>query len=404
MNKTFLIYKHELFYTLRRIGFIVMTFALPVLGLLGIGIFHLISGVAKPPAQQIKIGYVDEAGGFNQFTEQGYITLIPYSDNDSANRALVNKDVSQYFVIPSDYVSSGIIRRFVDSKELAPPADVLNAMTNFISANLMAGELPQDVITRVQSSPDVRTTNLTASGAVSPDQGGFASLIVPGIFGLLLALSLVFSSTYVLQSLAEEKENRMMEILLSSVNTRQLITGKVLGLGTAGLCQVIVWVISLPLLVNLASSSIGGFLSTIRIPPGFLVLGVVYFILGYALFGVLSAGIASVTSTVRDAQSLASIYMLFPVAPFWFFSILILTPNSPIWIVFSIFPFTAPVLVLLRMGITGVPAWQVVVSLIVLAGSIFGGLLLAGKLLRTYMLMYGKRPSFREIARSLRKA
>jgi ABC-2 type transport system permease protein len=79
-----------------------------------------------------------------------------------------------------------------------------------------------------------------------------------------------------------------------------------------------------------------------------------------------------------------------------------LVPNSPIWIAFSIFPFTAPVVVMLRLGLTGVPTWQLIASIAVLVLSIAGGLLLAAKLLRAYLLMYGKRPRLGEIIRNLR--
>ncbi len=246
------------------------------------------------------------------------------------------------------------------------------------------------------------TTTLTSTGAVASEQGGLTNLIIPGIFSFLLALALAFSSAYVLQGFGEEKENRLMEILLSSVSTRQLIAGKVLGIGAAGLAQVVVWVISIPLLLGLASSSIGGFVQTIQIPANFLALGIVYFILGYLLFAVLSAAIAAISPTIREAQGLAGIFTIFAIAPFWFYSALLLFPNSPVWVVFSIFPFSAPVLVMLRFGMTGVPAWQLAVSMAVLVLCIIGGLLLAAKLLRTYLLMYGKRPRLGEIVRNLR--
>jgi ABC-2 type transport system permease protein len=111
-----------------------------------------------------------------------------------------------------------------------------------------------------------------------------------------------------------------------------------------------------------------------------------------------------VTSTVQEAQGLAAIYTVFTFAPFWFISLLLLFPNSPVWIVFSIFPFTAPVVTLMRLGLTGVPVWQLALSTAVLALSIFGGLLLAARLLRTYILLYGKRPKLGEIIRNLRSA
>jgi len=212
------------------------------------------------------------------------------------------------------------------------------------------------------------------------------------------------SFPYLLQGLGEEKENRLIEILLSSLTARQLLTGKVLGIGAAGLVQVVVWVISIPRLLSLASSSIGGFLSTIQIPANFLVLAVVYFILGYLLFAVLSAGIGAVSSNSREGQQLIGLLTLPLFAPLWFMSLLMFFPNNPIWVVLTIFPLTAPVEVMVRLGVSDIPAWQLGTSIAVLGLSIIGTLLLTTRIFRTYLLMYGKRPTFREILRNLRSA
>ncbi len=402
MNKTFLIFRHEFLQTIKRTGFIILTLTLPVLALLGIGVFHIVSGATKPPADATRIGYVDEAGGFDKFTAQGNLTLIRFDIPEAATQALIEKDIAEYFVIPLDFVSTGVISRYTTQRELTPPAATTAAIRNFISSNLLAGKVPTTSIVRIEAPLNLVTTMLTSTGAIAPEQGGFGNFIIPGIFSLLLMFALLFSSIYVIQSLSEEKENRLMEILLSSVSTRQLLTGKLLGLGAAGLAQVAVWVISLPLLLKLASSSIGGIFSTIQLPASFLVLGVVYFVLGYSIFAVLSACVAAISSTVQEAQGFASIYTLFAMAPLWCFSLLLIFPNSPVWIVFSIFPFSAPVLVMLRLGLTGVPAWQLVISIAVMMLCIVGGLLLAAKLLRTYVLMYGKRPRMGEIIRHLR--
>lgn len=404
MKKTFLIFKHEFLYTIKRTGFIILTLALPVLALLGIAVSIIISGAVKPAESMTKIGYVDEVGGFDQFTIQGNLTLVLFNTKEVATQALINKDITEYFVIPSDFISTGIVKRYIIQREVTPPPATTIAIKNFLSSNLLINKVPASTIDFVEAPLNLVTTTLTSTGTVASEQGGYLNLIVPGIFGILLALSLSFSSAYILQGLGEEKENRLMEVLLSSVSTRQLISGKVLGIGAAGLVQMIVWVISIPLLLRLASSSIGGIISMIQIPANLLVLGIVYFILGYLLYAVLSASVAAVTATVREAQGLAAIYTLFAVAPFWFYSLLMLFPNNPIWVVFSIFPFSAPVLVMLRMGMTGVPVWQLITSITVLVLSIIGGLWLAARLLRTYILMYGKRPRLGEIIRNLRRS
>lgn len=402
MNKTVLIFRHEFLHTIKRTGFILLTLALPVLALLGIGVSQIISGITRPPAEVIRIGYVDQAGGFDQFTVQGNVSFVRFNTPQAATESLIREEIKEYFVIPPEFISTGTIERFTMVKEVMPPEATAATIRDFVSRNLLVGKVPASTIDRIEGPLNLVTTTLTATGAIAPEQGGLTNLIIPGIFGVLLALSLTFSSAYVLQGLAEEKENRLMEILLSSVSTRQLIIGKVLGIGASGLAQVVVWVISLPLLLNLASSSIGGFISTIRIPANFLILGVVYFVLGYLLFAALSAAVAAVSASVRDGQALASIFTLFAIAPFWFYSLLLLFPDSPIWVIFSIFPFSAPVLVMLRFGMIGVPTWQLIASMAVLALSIVGGLLLAAKLLRTYLLMYGKRPNLGEIIRNFK--
>jgi len=404
MNKTFLIFRHEFIHTLKRTGFIVLTLFVPLVALLAIGVIHVTSGIVKPPAGETKIGYVDETGTFSQFTKQGNILFVSYDSTPAATQALINKDITEYCVFPADFLSTGTINLYSMQTQLAPAAADEAAIQSFITNNLLNGKVPDTTIQRVENPVNVVSITLTSTGTVAPQQNGITNLIVPGIFSLLLALSLVFSSTYLIQSLSQEKENRLMEILLSSVSSRQLLTGKVLGLGAAGLVQVVVWVISLPLLLNLASSSLGGVLTGIQVPAAFWVLGIIYFILGYLMFAVISASVAAVTSTLQEAQSLSGIYSIFNVVPLWAISLLILFPNSPVWIALSIFPFTAPVMVMLRLGATGVPVWQLVVSTAVLALFIVGGLLLAARLLRVYMLMYGKRPGLETIIRNLRNA
>jgi ABC-2 type transport system permease protein len=402
MNKTFLIFKHEFLHTIRRTGFVILTLAVPFLALLGIGILHFVSGITGPPAEVTQIGYVDESGGFDQLASQDNFNFVRFETQQAATQALIDEDIPQYFIIQPDFIATGTISLYSTHRELQPPQATSEAIQKFLIGNLLTGKVAANVITRVETSLIVVPVTLTSTGDLAPIQGGYANFIVPGIFSLLLALSLVFSSIYILQGLSEEKENRLMEILLSSVSTRQLLTGKVLGFGAAGLVQVMVWVISLPILLYLASSSIGGFLSNIHVPISFWILGIVYFILGYGVFAVLSATVAAITSSLQEAQSLSGIYTLFNFVPFWFLSLLMFFPANPVWVVFTIFPFSAPVLTMVRLGLTGVPAWQLAVSIIVLILSIMGGLWLAARLLRTYMLMYGKRPNLGEIIRTLR--
>jgi ABC-2 type transport system permease protein len=402
MNKTLLVLRHEFRHTARRRGFIVMTLIVPLIALLLIGVIQLVAGTAGQTTEALTIGYVDDLGGFEQFTTQGNITLVRYDTPDVATGALVRGDVSEYFVIPPDYISTGVIKRYTLEKQLEASPAVAATINHFLVNNLLAGKVPAASIARIEAPSSLVTTRLTETGAVAPEQGGYGNLIIPFVFGILLALSIIFSSTYLLQGLGEEKENRLIEILLSSVSPRQLLTGKVLGIGAAGLVQVAVWVISAPFLLNVASSSIGGFASTIHLPPNFVILAVVYFILGYLLFAVISAAIGAISSGSREGQQLIGVFTIPLLIPLWFTSLLIFMPGSPAWVFFTIFPLSAPVEVIMRLGVSTIPVWQLVTSIGVLVLSIIGILLLTTRIFRTYLLMYGKRPSFGDVIRNLR--
>jgi len=402
MNKTLLIFRHEFLHAIKRKGFIILTIIVPVLALIGIGVFQLVSNDEPPLVETVTIGYVDEAGGFDQYTTQGYIELVRFDMPSDATAALINGDVAEYFVIPSGYLSAGIINRYTLERQLETPPAITTGIKNFLTSNMLADKVPPETVYRIEAPLELVTTRLTETGEIATEQGGYGNVIIPAMFSLLLALSLQASTVYLVQGLGDEKESRLIEVLLSSVSPRQLLTGKVLGLGAAGLVQVVVWLASLPLLLNLASSTIGGFFGTIQLPANFLVLGIVYFLLGYSLFAALSAGVGAISPSVREGQQLSMIYAMLVYVPLWFASFLFIFPDSPIWTVLTILPITAPIAVMLRLGVTGLAAWELAASLTVLVLSIILVMFLAIRAFRVYLLMYGKRPAWGEIIRNLR--
>jgi len=403
MNKALLIFKHEFMCTIRRKGFIIMTLVVPVLALLAFGVMAVVSLTSKPAeARTMIVGYVDKTGEFNSPADAGKITLVRFETQDDATKALLKNSISEYFVIPSDFASTGQVNRYTLKKQLVAPVDVREAIKNFLTLNILAGKVPPDTIIRVESPLNLVSTTLTENGKVAPEQGGYVNAIIPLVFSLLLQLAVVFSAVYLLSGLSEEKESRLIEVLLSSVSTRQLLVGKVLGIGLAGLLQVLVWVVSVPLVLGLASSIIGGVISTLQIPGNFAILCIVYFLLGYSLFAVLFAGIGAVYSNMREGQQLVTASVLLAVSPLWFTALLWAIPDNPVWVVLSIFPFTAPVQVILRLGVSTIPVWELAASIALMVLTIIGGLLLSAKILRTYLLMYGKKPELAAIIGSLR--
>ena len=391
MNKTLLIFRHEFLLTIKRAGYIILTLIVPALALLAIGIFQLATVLSKSPQNKIvPIGYVDNLGLVDESAAEPDSRFISFGSKEEATRALYRNEISTYVVIPGDYYSSGKIQRFTLEKETTTSPATASAIWHFLSTNLLRDKVSPEVLNLVVSPLNMQVTRITPQGEQALEQKSFANVIIPGIFALLLSLALMFGAS------------RLIEVLFSSVSVRQLLIGKVLALGLAGLLQVLVWLISSTLLLHLASSSFGGSLNQIEIPGSFILLGIIYFILGYLLFAVLSIGIGAITPTAREGNQLSMIYIMLNFVPLWFSSLLFAFPNGAAWVVFTLFPITAPIQTMLRLGVTDIPLWQILVSVGLLLLCITAGLYLSIKVFKTYMLIHDKKPVLNTIFKHLR--
>ncbi len=405
MNKTTMVFKNELLTTLKRKGFIITTLALPVLGALALLIYQIVSGfIQQPGSQEItRIGYVDQVGIFKDYTQYEKLQLEPYATLEAVNAALVKGDIQEYFVIPEHYLISGAITRYSMKTEISEPSNVVYAIQSFLIGNLLKDQVSPEILARVNHPLFLSTVVLDSSGQVSAGKGGMAGYLIAYLFSILLIMSIFTASGYLLQGLSEEKENRVMEILLSSVSTRQLITGKVLALGVAGLVQIVLWLISGYVLMRVASTSIGGFFTSLTFPQEVVLLSLVYFILGYFLYAILMAGIGAIAPTQRDGQQMSVIFTLFGAIPYFLMPFIVENSGHIVSKLLTFFPLTAPLTVMMRIN-SGIPLWELLVSVSVLALSIWGSLLLVSRVFRIYLLMYGKSPGWKEIIRSLRQA
>jgi len=402
-KKGLLIFLHEFVYKIKSTGFIILTIIVPVIALIGIGIFNLAKMAFEEPEGVVTtIGYVDEVGDFDDHNDMGITKFIPFTSREAADQALTGGEISEYFVIPEDFIATGSLQRYTLEKEASTPPFITDMIWRFLSVNLLDENTPPETIALILTPLNIEVTWVTEEGEVALEAANPVNIIIPGIFALLLSLSLMFGVTSLINGLGEEKESRLIEVLLSSVSIPQLLVSKVLALGLAGLLQVVLWLVSAPLLLNLASSSLGDLLQGIEIPANFILLGVVYFVLGYLLFAVLSIGVGAISSNATEGNALAMIYTMTGFIPLWFLGFLIPFPNSPIWVVLTLFPTTAPIQTMIRIGISEVPLWQIIASITILVLSIVIGLYLVTKIFRAYMLMYGKRPGLREIYRQIK--
>ncbi|MFQ5924828.1 MAG: ABC transporter permease [Dehalococcoidia bacterium] len=404
MKKTWIITRHEFLTTIRRISYILITLSFPVLALLGMLIYMGVTQwVVTPPPEELKMGYVDETGLFTNYTSQPSVLFIAYASEDEARGALLEGDVSEYFVIPTDYLATGQITRYTVKRELGLPEVTMARMRHFLVANLLAGEVSDEILKRAQTPLLPMSYRLDPeTGETIPPENPLVAFGLPYIFAFLFMISLFFTSGFLLQGVSEEKENRLIEILLSSVSARQLLSGKVLGLGAAGLMQIVIWLTSAAAVAAIASSSIA-LLAGLTIPLGLIVFGIIYFILGYLLFGIVMAGLGSIGSTARESSQWTTLVVLPAVIPLMLISFIVTNPNHIVSTILTLFPLTAPITAIMRLSITSIPTWELLLSLFVLMASVLGAMWLASRVFRVCLLMYGKRPSLGEIWRYVRE-
>ena len=221
---------------------------------------------------------------------------------------------------------------------------------------------------------------------------------------MLLYVVVLIYGMAVMRSVIEEKSTRIMEVLLSTVTSKELLAGKILGVGAVGLTQILVWVIfallfSVPGLIAAKS-----FLGEVHVPVAGMIAFAVFFLLGYLLYSSMYAAIGSMVNTDQEAQQMQWPAMIPIILAVFLMNAVIQHPNSPLAFWLSIVPFFAPILMLVRILIEQPPMWQIALCIGLMVATIYGLLSLSARIYRVGILMYGKRPTLPELRRWLRYA
>ncbi len=406
---------HEYLTSLRRAGFIFATLLIPALGLIGLIVAAFFSrsvsdffvGQFAPDRSDSQtIGVVDRSGLYTPIPEKFSDRFAAYADVEAARHDLEAETIAAYIVIPADYVATGRLTAYtrsggfnslvaLDSDELEP----------FLLTGLLAGRVDDTILARANDPANITRIALESEDrpGASPNPFSFgAGIVTSYVLSILLFISIFTSSGYLLNSVSEEKETRVMEVILSSVSPIELLAGKIIGLGALGLTQVGVWILSAFLL----SGGIGLLAAGVAVAfnAGTFLLAGVYFVLGYLIFGTLMATAGSLGTTMRESQQIAGIFTMTAAIPWMINGFIIINPNMPLARVLSYIPLTAPMMMLLRTAVGNVPPVDIVGSIIVLVVSIPVILWAGAKVFRTSLLIYGKRLTVKEIVLALRGA
>lgn len=283
--------------------------------------------------------------------------------------------------------------------ERRPSRDVERAFERFAATSLLA-ERPVDIQHRIAQGPTY-TFESSDGSRVTDEIGLIAGFVIPILLGILFIVALFSGAQYLMQAVIEEKENRTMEVIVTSISPLQLMSGKVLGLAGVGLTQVVTWTSALLVALSLASQRLP-FLKAVRVEPGFIALALLMFVLEYLLFSALMGAIGSLVTSAKDGQSLSGPLVLLAMTPEFFIPVFFIAPNGPIAVGLSLFPLSAPLALLLRYAAAPVPIWQVFLAMALLAASVVGALWLASRVFRIGMLEYGRRVSLKTVWEGLR--
>ncbi|MBM3465508.1 MAG: ABC transporter permease [Armatimonadetes bacterium] len=294
-----------------------------------------------------------------------------------------------------DYLATGTVDIFQRQRgpfDLAEPPP----MSSILRDQLIGERLSQDVRERVRFPIEGREIFLDKQGkpVSDPMTAQLSSLVVPYAMMMLLMMALLGSSTYILRSLVEERESRVQEILLSSVRPSDLFYGKILGLGCLGLFQVAVW-------LALASPVAATFVASLKLTAGLAAIFMLYFILGFMLYASIIAGIGAIGTSEKESNQIFAIFVLLFSSPLLFMPILIDSPNGWLLRFFSMFPFTSPLMMVMRAVQGGVPTLDLALSIGFLALAVWIGMRLSLRVFHAGQLMYGKTPTPGEIWRAL---
>jgi ABC-2 type transport system permease protein len=219
----------------------------------------------------------------------------------------------------------------------------------------------------------------------------------------VMLFSLLSYGVMVMRSVMEEKSSRITEVLMCAASAQELMVGKILGTGSVGLTQIAFW---------LAMAGFGASrslymrtaMTALDVGPSLIIFFVIFYTLGYLLYSAIFAGVGAIFNSIDEAQQwnfvvilplIAASAMILPVAT---------SSDSLISVAASLFPFCSPILMFERLAVHDPPIWQVALSLILLVATIGGAMIVSARIYRTGILMYGKRPTFRELSRWLRHA
>jgi ABC-2 type transport system permease protein len=339
--------------------------------------------------------------------EEEYVIDVDSNPTEAERDVLRAKVDSQaidgYLWLSDDAIASGKVtwtsRSMAGFGERSRLSDALNRIIEYerLSKSGVSGEQAEGLLKPIK----VEAIRVERGRESKGGSGG--KFVEVFVMVMLLYMAVLLYGISVMRSVLEEKTSRILEVLLSSATSTQLMVGKLLGVGAVGLTQILVWVV-ITVVFAMPALAMQPTLSEFQIAPGVLIAFAVFFLLGYLLYSTVYAMIGAITTTEQEGQQLQfavviplvlSVFMLTPV---------VRSPDSPAMVWLSMVPFFSPVLMYARIVVQTPPWWQIALSIVLLIATIAGIMILCARIYRIGILIYGKRPNLPEILKWVKYA
>jgi ABC-2 type transport system permease protein len=394
MTKFWLVSWHEYSRHVFRKRFLIVLFSVPLL--LAFMII-LIIGMIMMETSSKPVGYIDHSGLLADAVAQPrvkwpeqYVQMVAYTNETSAKDDLQTKKIQAYYIVPQDYLQTGQVEVYYLDKLKGSDGEQFAAL---LKVNLLANQ-PPDIANRILKGNDLVIQSADKSQEASKDR--FINIALPLVAGILFIIAISTTSGYLIQTVTEEKENRTMEILVTSVSPNQLMSGKVIADISIGVTQIVVWTFFIILALIIGKNFLPS-LSGVHFSGETIAVIILLMVPAFIMICGLMAAVGATVTEASEGQQIMGLFTIPIWLPYIFIAVFIQNPNSPLAIAMSLFPLTAPMTIAIRMGLTTIPTWQLIASITILVLSAIGAVWLAGRAFRLGMLRYGQRVHWKEL-------
>jgi ABC-2 type transport system permease protein len=410
MRNVWLIAKREYLERIRTRAFLISTLMIPMLMGGGIVVSILSTGRTKSTShitivsrdQQLALDLQKEL----EHGKDSQMKVDVISPGNSATKTaldsmLADKQIDGYlWITPAEHPEDRPV--FSYTPRSAGDISTKTTITNALRTVLMRERLSHDgiVANEVNSLMEPVKVDTTQAGKNADTTSSFVAIYV--LFFLMYMVIMLYGMN-VARSIIEEKTSRVFEILLATIRPEEMMAGKVIGVGSVGLTQVVVWLLTAVLLTSGSwLQAIAGERVHISLSAAQLIFFIVYFLLGYLLYSSIAAALGAMVNSEQELQQL-NMFLVMPLAACMFaLGPVISNPSGPVARAISLIPFCTPLIMYLRISLATPPAWEIVLSIVLMLITIYAILWIASRIYRVGILMYGKRPSLPEIMRWLK--